>query len=263
LKKWLRIITIITTGLVVAGLTFLINSAYIAKHTRLAKVAVATDNIYPYNRVVKYEITEVVESSVPQDAVTDLNFLGDREWFAGGLGIGKGDVIRKSRLRDVKTNPFGQALGLQEDKVLVGVKTDQIQSAGANIKPGVLVNGFVFIAGDGRKRADDAVIGPDQDPLLANLLVREVQNSDISTPGGKGREAIPAVAVIETSPGAAQRLVLYQETGKIYLTPAGVNGVTVPGMKSPGSGPTSGTSDTALLSQAAPSSPAAINPRTR
>jgi len=222
LKKWLKVLIILFTGVTVAGVTFLVNSAYIEKHTRLVNVVVAAEDIHPYSVVKKYHTAEAVISSVPDDAVTDPAFLGEQEWYAGSLGIGKDDIIRKSRINNVETNPFGKALALKDKKVLVGVKTDQVMSAGSNIKPGVMVNALVFIPSDNRSRPENSVIGPDQDGLLSGLLIREIQNADTNAPNGKGREAQPVVAVIETSIPAAQKLVLYQEIGKVYLVPAGV-----------------------------------------
>ncbi len=222
MRKWLKVLIILFTGAAVAGITFLVNSAYIDKHTRLVSVVVAAEDIPPHNRVKGYHMSEAVISSVPDDAVTDPAILSEQEWYAGSLGIGKGDIIRKSRINNVETNPFGKALALKDKKVLVGVKTDQVMSAGSNIKPGVLVNALVFIPSDNRSRPENTVIGPDQDGLLSGLLVREIQNADTNAPSGTGRESQPVVAVIETSIPAAQKLVLYQEIGKVYLVPAGV-----------------------------------------
>ncbi|MBU7007059.1 hypothetical protein [Phosphitispora fastidiosa] len=223
MKKWLKVLIILFTGVTVAGVTFLVNSAYINKHTRLVNVVVAAEDIPPYNLIGKYQTAEAVISSVPDDAVTDPAFLGEQEWYSGSLGIGQGDIIRKSRINNAESNPFGKALALKDKKILVGVKTDQAMSAGSNIKPGVIVNALVFIPSDNRNRPENTVVGPDQDGLLSGLLIREVQNADTNAPNGKGREAQPVVAVIETSIPAAQKLVLYQEVGKVYLVPAGVD----------------------------------------
>ncbi|WP_418790315.1 hypothetical protein [Phosphitispora sp. TUW77] len=223
MKKWVKVLIIVLTGLSVAGVTFLVNNAYITKHTRLINVVIAVEDVLPYNTVKKYHTTEVVISSVPDDAVTDPAFLDEQEWYAGNLGIGKGDIIRKSRISNAETTPFGKALALKDKNVLVGVKTDQVMSAGSNIKPGVLVNALVFIPSDNRSRTENTVIGPGQDILLSGLLIKEIQNADTNAPNGKGRDAQPVVAVIETSIAAAQKLVLYQEIGKVYLVPVGVD----------------------------------------
>jgi len=227
LKRWMRITLILAAGLAAAGITFVLNRAYISEHTRFENVVIAMENTYPYSPLQKYQLAKRVKSSIPEDAVLNTEFLTGKKWYAGHLGIGEGDIIRKSRIKDSAGTPFGEAVALEGGKVLVGVKTDQVLSAGGSIKPGVLVNAIVFIPGDGRSRPDDIVITPEREPLLGGLLIKDVQNADSSAPGGKGREALPVVAVIETSMQAAQKLVLYQETGKVYLAPVGVNTKTV------------------------------------
>ncbi len=223
MKKALKILLIILTGLLVAGITFTLNKSYINKHTNFKTVAIAKETVTPYGKLAKYELVKVVSSAIPEDAITDLSYLQKKEWFAGKLGIGTGDVIRKSRLVDEKSNPFGPALAVKNNKVLVGVVVDQAKSTGGNIKPGVLTNAVVFLAGDSRAGTPDRVISSDDDALLGNLLVKQLQNSDVGAATGKGKEAVPAVAIIETSLKAAKTLVKYQEIGKVYLVPVGVD----------------------------------------
>jgi hypothetical protein len=222
LKKWLKITIIVVTGLLVGVLTFSLNKSYITANTSFDTVVVAAENISPYGLISNYRTKKVVRSAVPDDAVKDTTILKNKEWYAGKLGIGEGDIIRKSRIVDTATNPFGQVLAVKKDHVLIGVKTDQIFSAGKNIKPGVRAHAFVFIPGD-QRTTSDRVIGPQNDPLLANLLVKEVQNAEATSLAEKGREALPVVAVLETTIPVAQKIVLYQETGKIYLAPAGID----------------------------------------
>lgn len=206
MKKWLRITIVVLIALALAGFTFVLNKAYISKHTDLKTVAITKETVYPFNQLKKYQLTKVPRSAVPEDAVTDLKNLNDKEWFAGKLGIGEGDIIRKSRIVDTKTNPFGQALGLKDNNVLIGVKTDLILSAGKSVRPGVLTNVLVFLPGNDRE-LPSRVAGPQwnnkppfiYDPLLGNLLVREIQNADGTPLGEKGREALPVVVVIEAS----------------------------------------------------------------
>lgn len=222
MKKALKLVFILLTAFALAGITFLLNKAYLNKHTQFKQIAVATEAITPYGSVNKFTLEKVVTSAVPEDAITDLKYLKKSEWFAGKVGIGQGDVIRKSRLVDAQNNPYGKALGLKQNKILIGVKTDQVFSAGNNLKPGVLAHAFVFIPSNGRDTVDK-VIGPTQETAYANLLIKEVQNADVTKPAQKGREALPVVAVIETTSAVAQKLVLAQELGKVYLTPSGVD----------------------------------------
>lgn len=225
MKKWLKVTVVVVTGLMLAAATYVLNKSYIESHTSLQPVAVALETTTPYSKLTKYELVEKVRASIPEDAVTDLKYLTDKQWYAGSIGIGEGDIIRKSRLVDETNNPFGKALILEKDKVLVGIETSLLRSAGANIKPGVLVNALVFRAGDQRGEAD-TVISVDDNSMLGNLLVKEVKNADAAdatSKAGKGKEAIPTVVVLETTVPVAKYLVLCQETGKIYLSPVGVD----------------------------------------
>lgn len=222
MKKALKLVFILLTAFTLAGITFLLNKAYLNKHTQFQQIAVATDAVTPFGPVTKYQLEKVVTSAVPEDAITDLSYLEKTDWFAGKIGIGQGDVIRKSRLVNDQNNPYGKALALKQDKILVGIKTDQVFSAGNNLRPGVLAHAFAFIPGNGRDSVD-RVVGPSQEAAYANLLIKEVQNADVTQTAQKGREALPVVAVVETTSAVAQKLVLAQELGKVYLTPSGVD----------------------------------------
>jgi hypothetical protein len=222
MNKWTKLFIILSNAFVLAIITFIINSAYIAKNTNLKPVVVATKNIGPFEEVIEFTVVKKVASSIPEDAITEPIDLKGKPWFAGKIGIGQGDIIRISRITEVQTNPFGNVIALKKNKVLVGVKTDLVMSAGRNLKPGTLVHGNVFIKGNDRNTFD-RVISSQNDPLLANLLVREVQNSDAAKLSEKGREALPAVVVLEASIPVAQKLIFYQEIGKIYLTPSAID----------------------------------------
>ncbi|KNZ69036.1 hypothetical protein Tfer_2280 [Thermincola ferriacetica] len=222
MKKWLKITFVLITGLLLAVTTFILNKSYIAQHTDLKPVVVAKETVTPYNPITKYELVKKVRSSIPEDAVTDPKYLEKKKWYAGKLGIGAGDIIRKSRIVDEDSNPFGKAISLTDNKVLVGVETNLVKSAGANIKPGVKVNALVFKPANDRSE-QDTVITPNENPLLGNILVKQVLNSQATNVAGKGKEAMPTVAVLETTVPVAKLLVLYQETGKIYLAPVGVD----------------------------------------
>lgn len=222
MKKIFKILFILLFASAAAGITFFLNKSYINEHTTLGEVVVAKEDISPYAAVTNYEVAKVVKASIPEDAVTKMDFLKNKQWFTTKLGIGKGDIIRKSRIVEAKNNPFGPALGLKEGNVLVGVKTDQILSAGKYIKPDTLANAFVFIQGN-RQDMPDRIIGPGEDPVLSKLLIKDVQNSDGTTLKENGDKAIPAVAVVEGSVNTAKKLVEYQEKGKVYFAPTGID----------------------------------------
>src|SRR5690606_34218371 len=99
-------------------------------------------------------------------------------YFSGEIGFVEGAPLRKGMVKDSKGSKFGPAaeLSQDEDALYVGVATDQARSAGDYIRPGVLVDAYVFIPGDMERMPE--VIGPKQNPNLKGLLVHDRQTSD-------------------------------------------------------------------------------------
>lgn len=220
-NKTTRRLVIILGALFISGIIVIISNMYVQKNTDLVKVVVASEDIYPLqpiNLKIKYE--EKVRSEVPEDAVMDLSELDGKTWIADEIGFYKGAAIRRSAITISENSVYGPAFDLKDGNSLIGVKVDQAQSAGDYIKPGVIVDAIVYI----KTEYETKVIGPMDDPDLSGLLVRDRQNSEGTEPGEEGRSLIPAVAIIETSnERVKKKLVEYQEEGKVYLTPTGVN----------------------------------------
>ncbi|OAB30512.1 Flp pilus assembly protein CpaB [Paenibacillus macquariensis] len=213
-----RILIVLGAAIITFSMVFLANS-FVKKNTDLVQVVVAKENVSPYQSLkdmVMYR--DVVRSEVPEDAIKDVKEL-EGEWFANDVGFYKASPIMKSGITTSENSKYGETLELKEGERLIGIKVDQAQSAGDYIKPGVLVDAIVYV----KSEEGTIVIGPEEDPDLAGLLVLARQNSEGTTPGEDGRSLVPAVAIIETSnKDVRKKLVRYQEEGKIYLSPSGV-----------------------------------------
>lgn len=218
-----RIATILVLSSLLTALIVLVNIQYVESKTNVKKVVVATEAIKPFAEVTENMITirEVVMSEVPQDTFESIEDFKDSEkWFASEIGIPKDYPISKAMIVKAKDAKFGPSVELDGKTLFVGVKTDQVKSAGDYIKPGVLVDAYVYLEGDMQR--PEEVITPAKSPVLKNLLVYERQNSDAQQPDAQeGKDKIPVVAILKVTPQSAAELVRYQEKGKVYLLPAG------------------------------------------
>lgn len=228
MKKWITV-TIITISLaLIFSATFYINRLYIKKNTDMENVAVTTKKITPYSKLLKTDLKlkKKVKSEIPEDAIYNINELfKDKEvLYAGELGFGEGDILRKSRITDNENNPFSKALELNgTGKMLVSVNTDLVRSTANFVKKGVRVDAVVFVKAE-QRGMPDMVITKRENPNLANLLVIDKKNDESTEPKEEGREAIPYVVTIETDKlEVASDLVRFNEIGKIYLLPVGVD----------------------------------------
>ncbi|NHN34882.1 RcpC/CpaB family pilus assembly protein [Paenibacillus agricola] len=214
-------IVIIASALTCAALY--INYDYVNKRVQTKNVLVPKEHIIPFGSLKENLTTrEVVVSEIASDAILDLKEIQDQEWFAGGIGLTKGMPIRKSMITNAKDSPFGLALTIKPGNHLIGVQSDQYKSAGDFIKAGVLVDAVVYIKGDQQRRAQ--TITSKENPNLKELLVRDRQNQEGITTGTKeGKSMVTSVAILEVNEAQAMDLVQYQEEGKVYLLPVGVD----------------------------------------
>ncbi|MDU5946545.1 MAG: hypothetical protein E6Z15_05635, partial [Paenibacillus macerans] len=138
--------------------------------------------------------------------------------------------VSKSMLIPAKESKFGESLELKDGAMFVGVKTDQVKSAGDMIKPGTIVDAYVYIKGQDRQPSE--LVTPADDPLLKGLLIKDRQNQNGYEPqreGSGNQNPIPAIAVVETTnPDVAAALIKYQQEGEVYFTPTGVNVDVIP-----------------------------------
>lgn len=222
-NKYTRNVSVIVLATVFTGVALYMNKSYVDARVQTRAVLVPKENIKPFHSLKdNLTVRDVVVSEIPSDAIVDAADLQGQEWYTGDVGLIKGTPIRKSLITTSKTSPFGQALSVKQGNKLIGVATDLARSAGDSIKPGVLVDAYVYIKGDQQRRA--MTIGPNEDPDLAALLVRDRQNQEGVTVGEQeNKSRVPVVAVLEVSDKIGIKLVQYQEEGKVYLLPSGVD----------------------------------------
>lgn len=223
-NKKVRSLVIVIFAVMLTLVAFSMNQNYVKDRVDTEKIIVAAENIPPFTAIEgKTTTREVVRSEVPEDAIRSLTELDESgPYFTGELGFVKGAPLQKQLIKNSKGSRFGPAaeLSKDEDALYIGITTDQARSAGDYIRPGVLVDAFVFIPGDMDRRPE--VIGPKQNPNMKGLLVHDRQTSDGTTPGEEGQVSqIPTVAILKVKSDVARDLVMYQETGKIYLMPHG------------------------------------------
>ncbi|MFY9173750.1 MAG: SAF domain-containing protein [Peptococcia bacterium] len=214
---------------VIFYVTFKINNRYIRENTEMVRVAVAIREIPAYTQIKEEDLILAKRplSVIPKDAVYDTKeLLESGTYYTGEFGLEAGDILRVERLFLSDQNPLGSLARLRdENKMLIAVNTNLVQSTANLVIPGAVVDAVVFIAGD--NETPDQVISPLEDPRLGDLLVVDKKNSEAAIPAEKGRDAIPAVITImleREELDIAEALVSYNELGSIYLLPVGFEG---------------------------------------
>lgn len=223
-NKTTRRILILFIGLAFASVAVFVQNSIVSRQVTTEKVFVAKEDLLPYHTIEgKFVLRDVVKSEIPEDAIRDLNELEPGKWVVGEIGLHKDYPVQKSKLLLAEDSKFGPSLELKENKMFVGVETDQIRSAGDYIKPGVIVDAYVYIKETPETPAQ--LISPQRDPNLKGLLVRDRQNQNGYDPQkDENQSRIPVVAIIETdNSSVAAALIEYQEVGRIYLVPTGVD----------------------------------------
>jgi Flp pilus assembly protein CpaB len=222
-NKYTRAFVIILFASLLSLTAFYLNQQFIESKIETKRIVVAKEHVPPHTNISDLiEYREVVVSEIPQDAIYDINDIkGDEPWFTEEIGLTKGYPIKKSMISTASKTVFGPSSELEgKETRFIGVATDQVRSAGDYIHAGVRVDAYVFIPP--ALDLPEQVISPQDNPKLANLLVHDRQNSQGKDPSDtEGREAIPAVAILEVTPDVAKDLVKYQEIGKVYLLPTG------------------------------------------
>jgi len=220
-NRYTRALVIFGFAVIATIAAYIMGGNYIESKTQTEWIPVPKDHIKPYSSLKDNLIyRDVVLSEIPQDAIKTIEEY--ESWYVGEYGLIRNTPIRKSMITSAKDSKFGAAIDLQQS-YYVGVITDQARSAGDTIKPGVLADAYVYIKGDQQKPAQ--TITARDNPNLANLLVFDRQNQEGVPPGEvDGKSLIPSIVVIETTnPDVASDLVRYQEEGKIYFSPKGVD----------------------------------------
>ncbi|ETT46872.1 hypothetical protein C162_18939 [Paenibacillus sp. FSL R7-269] len=218
-NKYTRSALIVLLGLVLALVAFQFNSRNIAQQVKTKKIIVAVANIDPYMPITKEQLKfrEIVLSEVPEDAIQAADELDFSDAYASKYGFMAGAPIRKSLVTTAVASGMGAAASLKEGMRQIGVKTDLVLSSGDEVKPGILVDAYAFVS--------DATTGQSKKmilPELSKLKVVKRLNAEGKVPDpAEGGSLIPSVIVLEVTPQQAALLMEAQETGKVYLLPAG------------------------------------------
>jgi Flp pilus assembly protein CpaB len=222
-NQYTRFASILLTALAITAIALYFNHAYIEKNTSTKKIVVASEHIPPYTKVDEYlTYREVVESEIPGDAIYNLEqLLQEGSYYTGEIGFVRGYPIKRDLLTTAEQSVFGASIGIEDNKIYVAVATNQVKSTGDYIKPGTIVDAYIFLPGTHELPAE--VITPKESPRLKNLKIHSRQNSEAQEPDeNSGKNSIPAVAIIETTnKEVAADLIYYQELGSVYLLPVG------------------------------------------
>lgn len=221
-NKYTRGGLIIVVGLGFALIAALINQNMLNSQIQTESIIVVKEDIAPYKAITKEQLMhqEVALSAVPLDAISNADELDFSNLYAGEYGFSKGSALRKDYLTTSEDSKLGTALGLPEGMVEVGIQTTLAQSAGDGAKPGVYVDAVAITS---NTTGQSQKITKQQNPNLANLLVVKRLNAEGMEPDPEsGNSQIPAVVVVQVTEAQAADLAMYQEQGKLYLTPAGV-----------------------------------------
>lgn len=184
-------------------------------------IILAKEEIPPYTEITEEMVysKKVVLSEIPDDAVRSMDEIKFGDAFASEYGFVKDAKLQKAYITAAADSNFGNVVSLDKNMVQVGVKVDLATTSGDALKPGVLVNAVAFI-----QESDTGRNQTIKSPELKGLKVIKRLNAEGTVPDPEaGNSLIPAVAVLEVTEKQADLLVQYQETGKVYLLPAGVS----------------------------------------
>lgn len=221
--------------IVVFGITFTLNQAYLKQAGATQRVVAAKRDLLPGTPLNADSLTMMEKPvfGLDRDYITDVGeFMARGPWYIGELGVGAGDVLRPRRLTSADSAGGGWRWEFdnREDMCLIAVATDLVRSGGDWLWPGVRADAVVYMpAKNGYEEVQPSqIIGPEEDPLLANLLVIDKKNAGGLTlaggPAGEGysRDLLPAVVTLMVNKEDEERikaLIRYNEEGKIYFSP--------------------------------------------
>lgn len=218
---------LILSGLLIGTGGYVLSENKIESQVKTAKVIVAKVDIPPHTRITKEMLgyAEKPLSEIPEGTVKNPDEISFDDAFAGQFGFIADAPIHVKNITTADQSPFGSALNLPSGKVEIGIKSDLILSAGAHVKQGILVDAYAAITD-----SQSSEIKKEIDQELKGLLVKSVLNSegaDLNQPDVSGSK-VPAVIVVEVNNKQAEKIMMYQEKGKVYLLPSGVGGSNTP-----------------------------------
>ena len=217
------------------GITYRLNQAYLQRAATLVPVVVARRMLPPGTLLTAEDLilSERPIYGMGEDYRKNIaELMGESNWYTDTLGLGKGDILRPSRLtkRPIIEDSLLNRLG-KERKQLIAVETDLVRSCANWVAPGTRVDGWVYIKGrEGFETLPDQVIGPEDDPCLKNLLIVDKKNKNALQLASKieaeaVKDPLPVVVTLmldQTDADTIKALIRYNEIGRIYFSPKAI-----------------------------------------
>lgn len=211
---------IIIVGVALAGIAYSLNKSEISSQVETERIIVVKEDIQPFTELTKdkLEFKDVVKSAVPEAPIRNQNEIDFGNAFASQYGFPKGTPLQSTYITTAEKSKFGTAVALDEGMLQIGVKVDLTTSAGGEVRPGLLVDAYAYV-----QNSENGGYRSITDKSLQNLKVIKTLNSEGTAPDPEaGGSLIPSVAVLEVTPEQGEKLMAFQESGKVYLLPAGV-----------------------------------------
>ncbi|ARR10743.1 Flp pilus assembly protein CpaB [Paenibacillus bovis] len=216
-----RTILILIAALIFGFAGYKVTASHVEDQITTAPVLVAKGDIGPFQELTKdnTQVVQKVISEIPENAIKNFDELKVGDSFASSIGFMAGVPIQQNYITTAAQSKLGTSVGLTKGMHEIGVTTDLTMSAGGEIMPGTKVN-VVGSYKDGRTNETITL----SDAKLTNIKVVKVKNSEgLTIDPTSTASQVPAVIVLEVNEMQAQRIVDYQEKGKVYLMLTGTD----------------------------------------
>lgn len=219
LNRTTRVLLLIVVGLIVFMVSYKWQQAKLADQRVTVPVLVAKADILPYQELddTNSEVQQRVKSDVPMDALTDIKQLDNGQRYASAIGFTQGSMIRQNYLTTASQSQKGSSIALKQGEYELGVKVDLPTAAGGEVRAGSKVDVIAYVGRDNQGTVRS-------DPVLKGIEVQTVLDSQggiINSSDTDGNRTVPGVVVLRVNEQQRNLIVGYQESGKVYLAPAG------------------------------------------
>ncbi|MGG3278960.1 Flp pilus assembly protein CpaB [Paenibacillus solani] len=219
-NRYTRVLLMLIVALALAGTAVKLNQNAISNQVETERIIVVKEDIEPYMEITKenLEFKTVVKSEIPEGAIRNQEEIKFGDAFASQYGFLKGAPLQSTYITTAAKSKFGTAVSLDNGMLQIGVKVDLTTSTGGEVRPGLLVNAFAYVQDE-----ESGGYRSITDKLLEELKVVKTLNSEGTSPDAEsGGSLIPSVVVLEVTPEQGEKLMSFQESGKVYLLPAGL-----------------------------------------
>jgi hypothetical protein len=216
-------------------LTYGLNQSYLRQMAQTRLVVTARSDLLPGLPLTAdvLQLTEKPIFGLGQDYAESVEeLMAQGPWYVGVLGVGAGDILRPGKLSAAAASggDWRWEANRRGDARLIAVETTLVRSGGDWLWPGTRADALVYLPA--KESYDDPqparIIGPDDDPLLRDLLIIDKKNGGGLTLTGEenhdgySRDMLPAVVTLMVDGGDTERikaLIRYNEEGRIYFSP--------------------------------------------